>query len=443
MKRRILCGMLAFLCFCLPACSNAQISETAETSETTEEMKSSTEEKPQYPLVANPLTWEKINAIPYADDSMTSDELRQICVDFMRLQLTFEWTPLKTIQYSLSTKKSMAFYSGNVYGGLPYRSFDANGNIYTVMEFYDPETGVLDPGKRLGNDFAGIIGNDCASSPFWAWCRVINSNRNFADFELENGVTNIGLTPENNLLPVGGYTSISEGTWDDGDGTKAVCERNGEQAMFRAYAAILPADGLVQFYPKTGGVLSNANHLMMASAKATVAYREDGTIDGEKSYITILDQRSNLTYQKKPDVSDFYGVYYEGGIDAVFTFQELLRQYYIPFTFLEFLDLDPVEKAEANLICQGDPFKFQDLKTASVSANYAISHAKITFTDETGKECYSYIVRPKILNTREISLDTLILSNSSFHADGKKTCSISVRLGSGHEICVFEGVVGK
>ena len=428
--------MLAFLCFCLPACSNAQIPETAKTSETTEEVKSSTEEKPQYPLVANPLTWEKINAIPYADDSMTGDELRQICVDFMRLQLTFEWTPSKSFNYTLATKKSLAFYRGNVYGGLPYRSFDANGNIYTVMEFYDPETGVLDPGKRLGNDFAGIIGNDCASSPFWAWCRVINSNRNFKDFKTESGFTNTGLIPQNNLLPVGGYDTISQGDWEDGEGTRGVCLANGEQKMFEAYSAIKPADGLIHYYPHTG-VLSHANHLMMASSEATVVRREDGSIDGEKSFITILDQRSNLTTVHKKTGT----VHYEGGIDAVFTFSQLLEEYYIPFTFLEFLGLDPVEQAQALLSREGD--RFADLQKAVVTANYAISHAKVTFTDGAGKECYSYIARPLLLNTRSFSLEKLLLSTASFHADGEKICRIEVQLGSGHVICVFEGAVQK
>ena len=433
MKRTVLLTLLFLLLLCLSACSGLEPIEPTVTEETPQEERSDT------PAVKNPLTWEEIDAIPFAKETMTEEELRKICTDFMRLQLTFEWTPSKNLEYTLAgLGKPMAFYRGRVYGGLPYRSFNANGNVYTVMEFYDPETGVLNSGKYPDNDFVGIVGNDCASSPFWAWNRVINSNRNFKDFKTESGFTNTGLIPQNNLLPVGGYTTIAEGDWEDGEGTRGICLENGRQKMFEAYAAIKPADGLIHYYPHTG-VLSHANHLMMASSVATVVRRGDGTIDGEKSFITILDQRSNLT-----TVHTEHGtVHYEGGVDAVFTFHQLFEEYYIPFTFLEFLGLDPVEKAEATLLCQGDATRFSDLQKASISANYAISHAKVTFVDETGAECYSYIARPKLLNTRNFALDKLLLDTASFRADGTNTCKIQVRLGSGHEFCVFEGVIQK
>ena len=430
MKKILLSAILfCAVLFCLCACSGLKPVEEAPPK--------TTEEKREYPEVKHPVTWEEIRAGPFASRDMTEEEMRKLCTDFMRLQLSFEWTPSKTLEYTLAgLNKPMIFHRGRVYGGFPYRSFNANGNLYTLMEYYDPETGVLDPGKIPTNDFLGIIGNDCASSPFWAWNRVINSNRNFKDFKTESGFTNTGLLPQNNLLPVGGYDTISQGDWEDGEGTRGVCLANGEQKMFEAYSAVKPADGLIHYYPHTG-VLSHANHLMMVSSEATVVRREDGSIDGEKSFITILDQRSNLTTVHNKTGT----VHYEGGIDAVFTFSQLLEEYYIPFTFLEFLGLDPVEQAEASLSREGD--RFADLQKAVVTANYAISHAKVTFTDGAGKECYSYIARPLLLNTRSFSLEKLLLPTASFHADGEKICRIEVQLGSGHEICVFEGAVQK
>ncbi len=432
MKRRILCAFLAAVLLCLASCGGL---EPIPTPTATEEK--STREKSGTPAVHNPLTWEKIRSIPIATADMTSGELRKICTDFMRLQLTFEWTLSKDLEYTLAAlQKPMRFVRGRVYGGLPYRSFNANGNVYTVMEFYDPETGVLDPGKYPDNDFAGIIGNDCASSPFWAWNRVINSNRNFKDYETQSGFTNTGLVPLNNLPAVGGYESTAGDTWDDGKGTKEICLKNGEQKMFQAYAALLPADGLLHMYPHVG-VLPSANHLMMCSSEASVVYKEDGSIDGAKSYVTILDQRSNLTTVHHETGT----VHYEGGIDAVFTFDQLFREYYIPFTFLEFLGLDTVEPATASLV--GTPSTFGELQKACVKANYAVSHARVTFTDEAGKERYSYLARPTLLNTRDFPLEKLLLSTASFYADGKNTCRIEVFLGSGQEFTVFEGILSK
>ena len=421
MRKRICIALFAFFLL-LSSCGTLEpIAET--------EVVSETKNTASVPQVKNPLTWEKIRSIPIAQEEMTSAELRKICTDFMRLQLTFEWTPSADLEYTLAARnKPMAFYRGRVYGGLPYRSFNANGNLYTAMEFYDPETGVLDGGNYRGNDLAGVIGNDCASAPFWAWNRVINSNRNFKDFTTESGFTNTGLIPANNLLPVGGYDTISTGTWNDGHGTLAVCQSNGEQKMYEAYACLLPADGILHYYPAGGGPLNEVNHLMMCSSEATVVRKENGTIDGEKSFVTILDQESNLTTVRHETGS----VHYQGGVDVPFTFAELFRQNYIPFTFAEFLGQDPVEPAEARLICNGDPALFENLKSANVTANYAISHIKISFFEENGDLRHSYSIRPTLLNTRTQSLEKLMLPSIGFYADSKTPCRIEVRLGSGH-----------
>lgn len=433
-KKRLLVAILSVFLL-LSSCTEAVPITEAKT-----EDRKTLAERPLSPKVENPLTWEKIGEIPIAREGMTPMELRKICTDFMRLQLTFEWTPKTNLEYVLGVReKPMVFYHGRVYGGLPYRSFNANGNLYTFMEFYDPETGVLDGGNYRGNDLAGVIGNDCASSPFWAWNRVINSNRNFKDFTAESGFTNTGLVPENNLLPVGGYTTTSSGTWDDKAGTRAVCQNNGEQKMYEAYACLLPADGILHFYPASGGVLPSVNHLMMCSSEATVVRNEDGSIDGEKSFVTILDQESNLTTVRRESTS----VHYQGGVDHVFTFAELFRQSYVPFTFAEFLGLDPIEEGEARLLCDGDPTKFEELKAASVTANYAISHVKILFFEESGDLRHSYVLRPTLLNTRTQSLEKLLIPSIGFYADSESACRIEVQLGNGQRIFVFEGVLTK
>ena len=55
---------------------------------TTEDEPETKPTKPVKSNVAEPLTWEKLNAIPVANASMSTDELRKICTDFMRLQLS-------------------------------------------------------------------------------------------------------------------------------------------------------------------------------------------------------------------------------------------------------------------------------------------------------------------------------------------------------------------
>ena len=55
--------------------------------------------------VLSPLSWADIDAIPVASADMTEEQLRQIVLDFFRLQLTFQWTPRKilTIPSSVTT----------------------------------------------------------------------------------------------------------------------------------------------------------------------------------------------------------------------------------------------------------------------------------------------------------------------------------------------------
>ena len=435
MRVKILCLILA-LCFCfLTGCQSGLITPT----DTAEETKTE-EKKPEkvYPNVGNPLSWEKIREIPIANDSMTGEELRKICVDYMRLQLTFEWTPAKTLSYYFETRGySMDFPEGRVYGGLPYKTFDGNGNLYIFMDYYNPETGVLDPGKIAGKNFFSIIGNDCASGPFWAWSRAINSITNFEDFENQNGFTNIGLTPQNNLIPVGGYKSISEGTWDDGNGTKAVLQQNGTKKMYECYAQMLEADGLIRLHPKSEGSTSSANHLMMVSGKPKVVRNDDGTINGDRSFVTIMDQESHMTEQ----LTENGIVHYEGGIDLVYTFSQLYEDCFAPFTFKEFLKTDPVEKAEASIKVDGDMYDYETLKTGTLSANYGISHVRITFFDKDGNKEYSYRPIPKDCDTRNFKLKNLLLPASKWHATEENTCVITAFLGTGEEIEVLRGTV--
>ena len=104
--------------------------------------------------VAEPLTWEKILAIPVATDDMSEQELRQICLDALRLQLTFGWTPnVETYYHNSMYEKT--FYPGKVYGGIPYNS-RCFGNIYKWMYFYDEENGSVRRPGHPGEDLQSV-----------------------------------------------------------------------------------------------------------------------------------------------------------------------------------------------------------------------------------------------------------------------------------------------
>lgn len=388
----VLCTLLGTGCASLEPVTASEVTETLTATE-----EKTAEEAFVYPKVLRPLTWEKIRAIPVATEGMTSDQLRQICVDFMRLQLSFEWTPDRDHAYKIETEmhnnKPMTFERGTLYAGLPYRAGSKNGqsgNLYTAMELYDPETGVLSSEGLTTDQWTSLITNHCSSSCYWAWSRVINTMFGAADNFDKAGLSNAKMVKSKGFLCVGPYTYTGISRWDEGDGTRAVCEANGEQMMFRSYAAMLPADGLIQLYPKGN---SSANHVQMLAAKPEVVYLPNGEIDGENSFLTILEQTSTLKETKREDGAV---VYVEGGIDKRISFEKMYQSSYLPFTFAEFHGKDPVEPLEFHLTHKNgeEITSLAQMRDSKLTANYPISSMHIIARDADGKTTYERYAHP-------------------------------------------------
>ena len=185
--------------------------------------------------VADPLTWEKINALPIANDQMSEDELRQLCLDFMEMTMLFPWTPSVKTDFTPNGEVTKTFVPGAVYGGPPYIA-GTLGNIYTMMEYYDERNGMLD--LSGGMDTLRQFCNQCSGSTFWAWSRVCNKITycGTQDALQRNGCLRVGpYTYDDNIVDM-----HSEGVT-----TKSICQTNGMQTMFESYALLKPADGIV------------------------------------------------------------------------------------------------------------------------------------------------------------------------------------------------------
>ena len=87
------------------------------------------------------LTAKAVESLPLASDTMSKDELRQLCLAYFELQLSFHWTPSRSVTDYPSTyanvKKTLD--KGTVYGGIPYQSL-GTGNLYRWLEYYDEAT---------------------------------------------------------------------------------------------------------------------------------------------------------------------------------------------------------------------------------------------------------------------------------------------------------------
>jgi len=205
----------------------------------------------EYNTVPDPLTWEELNALPIASPDMTEDELRQICVDFMRLQLSVQWTPDKVVKSYVNDGKDIMLRPENVYCGLPYVG-SRFGNLYNLMTYYDEQTGQLDL-DAMGDDVELLIGNQCSSSVYWAWARVTNC---------------VNYEGSSNLPLAEGYVRIGDYHIDEsitsfhkaGIQTSEITAENGEKVMFEAYAQMKPADAMARYVGSAGHVIMVASN---------------------------------------------------------------------------------------------------------------------------------------------------------------------------------------
>jgi len=199
---------------------------------------------------------------------------------------------------------------------------------------------------------------------------------------------------------------------------------------------VLPGDGCIQAYPKSSTV--SANHVQMFSAPPVVVRNADGTIDPEKSYVTVMEQTSTIEGIRQADGTM---VYYEGNVDVSYSFKKMLGGYYVPFTFAEFHGKDAVEKGEVSFSVSGSCETVDQLKNAVVTGNYPISSLEFKVISSSGEEIYSRISHPYKINCYSMSLNNQIFPNLTQALKGGKTLKLIVRLSTGEEIVAFQGIV--
>ncbi len=373
-----------------------------------------------YPEVCDKLSLETLDSFPIASDQMSEDELRRLCVEFFAYCQSFAWTPTEDYTFTVRSKnRDVTLYRGKVYGGLPYVT-SGRGNVYRLMEYYDEETGVVDV-KKAGADPLQF-GNQCSFGSFWAWARVVNS----AKF----GGTN-HLVAKNGFIPIGPYEyDLSLSTFGSPN-TKEICTANGEQTMFRSYAELKPADGIVQSMGR--------GHVIMCASLPVVVKNDDGTINGEESYFTYIHQASSWTDQKQSDGSPFRAqtVPYSKK-----TFAETYKESYLPFTFAEFTGASPVEKSEIAFSHTKDTVTVDELKQSTVASNYAVSHAVVTVTDEDGKVLMTKTAFCTEVNQKEFSLGSCLYpSELTKLAKEGHAIAVTCRLGNGETPTVYKGTL--
>jgi len=416
-----------------------------------------------------------LDNIPIAKPGMTEDELRDIVVEFMKLQLTFAYTPVfenaDSYQYYIKNLASyygesgswIDFKEGKYYGGVPYTG-NAAGSVYRWIPFYDVDTGAMDwsyivnssrlnwqnSGKTYPNVGSALFGNSCSAACYWALSRVSN--------KLTSAWTT-GWLPKNGYVKVGDYTLANNDT-GHGSHTRDVCEENGTDVMYNAYASMKKADGLVR-----------KGHAIMNVADPVVVYRADGSIDGNKSYLCIAEQQAffldyspalggvdlysplgkrGLTYRV---MGNFWGSVVNGEVkDMEWSFKELYDEGFLPFTAPELVGKDAVEESAAAFTHKKETITLDELASSTVSSNYPISDVNFTVRDAEGNETYIGMYAHETGTLKAYSLRTGLNNNAIYSSrnyiktelekyTGGYELIITCRVSTGDLLTVYTGTL--
>ena len=366
-KKRIIAFFLVFAVLLLSGCGEKEVEPPFEAT---------------FPTIPAPTGTSDEEILAYRRDLVEQQMRNQVCV---------RWTPAETIEYSLVFKSQglaadkvsnpadiITFRPGRIYEGIPYTHGRGSGYDFLAYGTSYDETGVLVIGPlthaSLGGGTGSLdelatarIGNDCADMLFWAWAHVSTS----ITFE-----HTMYMTPAYGCVPVGGYTGLE-------DVTKIaysfpICEANGEQAMFEAYAKMQKGDGMV-FINKSG-----SGHAIM-NVKANVVRNPDGTIDPKQSYCNILDQNSGgerTQTDAYKDETTGQIIYRLDIPDREMSFQELYTTGYLPVTCKELIDPSPLP--EVTITDSVKEPSIDNIFDGIVNCPYRISNVTITIQDEKG-----------------------------------------------------------
>ena len=331
--------------------------------------------QPEMPAVTEP-----------AAPTLTPEELailtarRDIAEQYMREMATVLWRAEEDIIYTLKSNKTpdevsatdqLVIRAGRLYQGVIYSYGYSTTDAFLAFAGEPGDNGVysvsgLEWQALSGGSKYARIGNDCSGALTTAWSVIgatvpANSTKTMCE--------------KYGFLKVGEYESDPN---ENVDTHLVTTTKNGEQVMYRAYAQLQKADGIVRRKGSSG-------HARMI-VSVDVVYNADGTINGSKSYATILEQtssnlRKGIKHYDAVLAEEVYEIY---GVDKKITFSQLCVDGYLPITCKELIDPSPVAEPVVK-----DVFLEHNRSTillGSLTANRFIDAVTVTITDNTGKE---------------------------------------------------------
>lgn len=383
------------------------------------------------------------------DPQAILDYRRDVVEQAMREQSAILWTPTEDITYSMRGNSQgveadseeypddvVTLEAGKVYQGIPYTH--GSGSYYSWLAYAVAQdehgiytlSGITDQhltGKSAYKENnCARLGNDCADQLFWAWGRISST------IQFSGTAT---MTDFYGCLKVGDYDCVGT-TFDAANNTKVIVKENGEQRMFAAYGCLQKGDAMVLVNQY------NEGHAVMVVTGETV-YNTDGTINGDASYVTVLEQTTGCerSWDCHYDNQLKKWVYPCEIMDKKWSYNTLFKKGYLPVTCKELVD--PAPLAPPVITDYTDVPTVDNMFGGVVECNYRFSSITVTVTKD-GKAlqkvtCFGHQNEMFAFNlfrfTKEAeepvmlgSLDLDALESGSYH------CTFDARISTGQVI---------
>lgn len=292
-------------------------------------------------------------------------DYRQIVLDYMKKMSQVKWTPKETFTITKKGPRSnvdLTYEKGKTYYGVSY-----SGTKCTLDQFEQlVENGVFHNNAEY---FDEIVGNHCSSSISMALQQLI-SNGGIGGTKPQKWYPGIFKFPNDIKIPFehfgDDYTSFD--IWD----------HNSKVKIFEGYSMLKPAD--ILYYCKKG-----AGHVRMVYGDAEVVYNENGTIDGEKSTVSVIEQTN--AWDKTVDINTTWFV------GRRYTFEKLYEKHFMPITLEIYTNGEVTKDAYIILDEANTPDSLKNGLKGKITSTFPLNYAYATIRDHEGN-----IVRKSMKN---------------------------------------------
>jgi len=320
----------------------------------------------------------KLNAVLTAEKSTVDEEL--IAEKVAQMQKNFkdmadvEWTPSQTIDLADSEEfvGALIYKAGTTYYGIPYIAAGTNGNISLAQWLSICPDGGTYTGS--GITWNTMPGNQCSSSVVRALQTVTNRHSYFNGYSIRYSLPK-DTHPYYSApggYPVGDHTLTTQQIIREFGDT--VEER--AKIVYNAYANAKSGDFLVSDWvsSSTGDVLG---HIMIIHG-VSVKYKDDGSIDPNKSVLYVSQQASNLRKTKTTwgiNEPHSFAAFYNGKNADCNYLPIRLKAFedgYFATPFMTVRERNTPDNVAYGLL-------------GKIESNYQINLVRVTITDTAGK----------------------------------------------------------